>query len=364
MSYQQYTIEDFLHDPHFRKWVLNPDPDINFFWEKWLLNHPDRKKDIQTARKLVQTLHIKDPYWNKERKSKLWDKITETNNRILQADKNSNKNESKVIQLPESHSNPVASRNLFWPVFSKVAAVFVILLTGTYLWQKNDKKPDEELPLVPALVEKFNPKGQKSKIFLPDGSIVYLNSNSKLTYPEKFTKGVRIVELSGEAFFEVEKDTLHPFSVRTANAITTALGTSFNVKAYKRSKKVKIALLTGQVKIEVPESKKRVVLNPGQLATIDKENQNLSTNNFNYLETIAWKEGILYFNEMELNKAFRKLEQWYGVSFEFNSSPDESILVTGTFDNEYLSNVLKSLSYTVSFNYSINGNEVKIKFDY
>ena len=365
MSYKNYTIEDFFHDPNFREWVLNPDPEVNYFWEKWLLSHPSKRKDVQIARKMVKTFHIADVEWPKNRKDNLWEKITESTSAISKKENTESKSSTKVISIAQSQSGKKQNDNQFRLFWSKVAVIALIISAGIYFWPALDKEADQEVINKPAYVEKYNPNGQKSKIFLPDGSIVYLNSNSKITYPEKFTGSQRQVKLSGEAFFEVERDTIRPFSVKAKGTLTTALGTSFNVKAYDGNEKVKVALVTGKVTVKMSdcEHKEEVILEPGQITTIDRKSLNLSANYFNYLETIAWKEGILFFNDMPLNKAFRVLEQWYGVSFEYNYSPDTRILVTGTFDNEYLSNVLISLSYTVSFDYSINGNEVKVQFN-
>lgn len=357
MSYLHYTEEDFFHDPKFRNWVMQPDPESNYFWEKWLINHPEKKNQVKIARRLVKTVQIEEFEWHEARKQNLWQKINQT---IQQ--KNSSTINSNVIKI-NNQGLPKNHKSIFKKVWLK-AAVISLLLAGCIYWvsQQFEINPEPTLP-VANIIEKFNPKGQKSKVFLPDGSVVYLNSSSKLTYQQNFNPEQRLVQLEGEAFFDVVRDTLRPFIVEAGHLKTTVLGTSFNINAFESQDETQISLVEGQLKVTSAHQGDNVILEPGQSATLNKVEKRIHTGTVDYLVDIAWKDGILYFDNTPLKTAFERMEQWYGVEFHFNYQPNGQVLITGKFENEYLSNVLKSLSYSVSFNYSIeNGNEAYINF--
>jgi transmembrane sensor len=148
-------------------------------------------------------------------------------------------------------------------LFMKIAATLLILFAATYLFINKTKNSIDSSVVEANLIIKGNPAGQKSRITLSDGSIVWLNSASSISFLEKFPPDARNITLEGEAFFEVTQDTLRPFVVTTGNVSTTALGTSFNINAFD-AENIKIALITGKVKV-VNEShhEQPYFLNPG-----------------------------------------------------------------------------------------------------
>jgi transmembrane sensor len=355
MSYKHFTTEDFFHDSNFRKWVLQPDPELNYFWDKWLIHHPDKREEVSLARKMVNAVQIEEYKWDENRKKSLWQRILLTQ----QTHKTIGDNETKIINISED--KPI-SRDLFKFTWLKAAVVSGLILVSLYFLGNQSEILSEEPQIT--MVEKQNPNGQKSKIFLPDGSVAYLNSNSRLTYPINFENDTRHVILSGEAFFEVTSDSVRPFLVESHQLITRVLGTSFNVHDFPELKNVSVSLVEGSLRVTSRDNHQEVLLLPGESAMLDRMNNQLSTGTLDYLSSVAWKDGILYFKETALDQAFSTLEQWYGVHFTYSKPPKESVKVTGKFENEYLANVLRSLSYSVSFSYEIkNGTDVHIKFD-
>ena len=205
---------------------------------------------------------------------------------------------------------------------------------------------------------KENPAGQKSRIHLPDGSFVNLNAGSYLKYADDFNNN-RSVELVGEAFFEVQKRPEAPFRVTSKGIVPTALGTSFNIKAYKATGLVEVALATGKVSVEDTFSQSKLLLLPGQMATkLDASNQLVMS------ETDAkiigqWRNGILLFDSTPLANVINSLENWYDVEIMVQGDVS-GILCSGTFDNEYLDNVLDVLSHTIGFEFQIENKVVTI----
>lgn len=345
MNYSNYQAEDFFNDPVFRQWVLQPDPELNFFWEKWLLNHPSKEETIREARLMTEKLYFKEHQW--ENKEKLWQKIK---------DNTATAKSGSMRALPAG-DKPRSDHFKSW---MKAAAV-ILLLVSSYFIFLDYRQQQTNIPGEQALVQKINPNGQKSKIHLPDGSIVYLNANSSLSYPAQFDSLERNVTLEGEAFFEVVKNETAPFTVNTGKLKTKVLGTAFNVfHRNQQQDSVVVALVEG--KVQLLKNNDVVELDPGEAAWAYQDND-IKTGRFDYLEVAAWKDGILFFNDKPLYRAFETLEQWYGVRFSFNRKPEKSVLVTGKFQDEYLNNVLQAISYAARFDYEIKGDSVEIKFN-
>lgn len=210
-------------------------------------------------------------------------------------------------------------------------------------------------------VVKSNPSGQKSKVYLPDGTIVTLNSESSLTYMDDFSEG-RTVNLEGEAFFDVRKDTIRPFTVHSGRLSTTALGTSFNINSYDADH-TEVVLVTGRIKVADSQTSEILILDPGEMVSVVGTEDRFEKSEADILSHTYWKNGILHFNQTDIPAVISTLERWYGVRITTDGKiPKDKC--TGTFErNEYLSNVLDILSHSVGFEYTLNDKEVKLIFN-
>ena len=260
----------------------------------------------------------------------------------------------------EQSENIVSFYRKHW---RKVAAV-VLFVTGLFFTGKYLSNENIENKAI-ATIQKINAKGQKSTIILKDGSKVYLNSESSIRYFENYGQQTRSVELTGEAFFEVVKDQNRPFIVKSGKITATALGTSFNVRAFKDESFTSVSLATGKVKVEgdfqFTESEKDFILNPGEEAVVD-EHQFIKQK-FDAQKVLSWKEGIIYFNDTKLSETLKELERWYDVSFKINNlQSDEGIRGTGSFKNQSLENVLHILGHSMKFEFEIEEREVILNF--
>lgn len=155
--------------------------------------------------------------------------------------------------------------------------------------------------------------GQTFTISLSDGSVVQLNSNSKFTYPTIFTEAEREVELKGEAYFTVTKDSKHPFIVHTEDVDTKVLGTEFNVRNYGGEPST-ITLVKGSIEVITP-TRLPMVLKPGQtLIYSNPETNELEVTNDDIREYIEWKSGYFYFNDKPLHNVFRIIGRYYNIT--------------------------------------------------
>lgn len=236
----------------------------------------------------------------------------------------------------------------------------IMMVSLLFLPYRSDK---QNLISESVIITKENTTRQKSSVPLPDGSIVWLNAESSIRFPTTFNGNVRRVELIGEAFFEVANDASKPFEVETDNLITRALGTSFNVRYYKNQKRISVFLNSGKIMVSDSQNAlKDEVLEPGYGLAYDIQNKTVTKFKDFERNKIAWKDGILKFHNADLESVIEELSLWYGVNIEINGSPGKDWKYTGTYQNEFLINVLNSMAYGKNLSYEIDEEKVVITF--
>ncbi|WP_268224685.1 FecR family protein [Sinomicrobium oceani] len=247
------------------------------------------------------------------------------------------------------------------PWYYQAAAVLAVLLSVSWIWYGTDR---EEVPRPFILISKHIAPGEKATITLPDGTVVRLNSDSELVFPDRFSGNTRTVALKGEAFFEVTKDKEHPFLVKTGELTTQVLGTSFNVKAYREE--VEVSVATGLVEVRKGagdhqrEEKNHVLLHPSQQAIYRKGDPGFTTRKVDLDSIGVWKEGILSFRQTPLDEAAGMLERWYGVKVILKNPELKACVITGDHKNQGLASVLHSFKYTLGISYEIKDGIVTI----
>lgn len=192
------------------------------------------------------------------------------------------------------------------------------------------------------------PTGMDYRVKLPDGSVVWLNAASRLTFPFAFTGPERKVTIHGEAFFEVAPDPGHPFIVETPNGRVEVLGTSFNVNSYDSSK-VKVSLLTGAV--QVRQGEQSLLLKPGRQAVISSAGS-LRETPFAEEQTLSWRKGWFWFEDTRLADISGVISRWYGVSVKMDSEEVAQQVFTGRLDKSTALKVfLEQLKSTTVIDY-------------
>ncbi len=181
------------------------------------------------------------------------------------------------------------------------------------------EKFDREESLEVAIHTLEVPRGSEFNIVLSDGTRVWLNAQTKLSYPEFFTGGEREVFLTGEAYFEVAHNEEMPFVVKTADMGITVLGTSFNVKAYPEDDNVITTLATGKIKQKYTASGEEIILSPSEQAIYVKSNGFLRRERVDVNEAIGWKYGRVVVKNKSLKEIFRELARWYDFEVEYKN---------------------------------------------
>ena len=199
---------------------------------------------------------------------------------------------------------------------------------------------------------------RKYDIVLEDGTHVYPNASSRLTYPLVFPADKRVVRLEGEAYFEIAKDARRPFFVETDRLKVQQYGTSFNLRNYRESP-VEVVLIEGSV--EVHTSGKHHMLKPGQLASYNAQGDTLRVQDVNTALYTAWHTGQVTFNECPLRDIVKVLSQWYSIQIEFADGQIEQELFTGRISRqENLLNILESLECTQDMSFAVKEGRIII----
>jgi len=224
--------------------------------------------------------------------------------------------------------------------------------------------------------------GSKSKIQLPDGSQVWLNSDSRLIYSETFSGDAREVQLCGEAYFDVAKDPLHPFVIHTNTIDVRVLGTTLNVRSYSNEKNTEAVLIHGSVEVILhSDPEKKIILRPNDKLVVPNANlaatktvkpdadsgrtMNLGKVHFMARDSSAvevlWVKNKLAFDKETLESVALKMERWFNVRVAITDDSLKQMEFSGVFEEEALPQVMEALRLTGNFHYTIHRRVVTIR---
>ncbi|MEX2564781.1 MAG: FecR domain-containing protein [Cyclobacteriaceae bacterium] len=346
------NIEDFLTQPEFIRWVKQPDKELDAYWDQWRKANPELLPTMRLAKEMLLSTSYKPPFPPAGLKQEVLQEVL--------------RQRPKVANRPTDHNR---EKGKFWyPYFwqglgqmNRVAAILLLTFTITGIFGSIflENFPVEEEKEAVAIVQKRTVPGEKLQLTLGEGTKVWLNSSSQLEFPEKFAHDQRVVNLVGEAYFEVERDSLRPFKVSTKGLKTIVLGTSFNINT-KSPGKIKVSLVSG--KVEVSSSRAQTSLSPGEMLDYDGANGTHTVKEFEAAKVLAWKEGVLKFHKATLPQVKAELEEWFGVKIKLQNAGGVTWEFSGEYPQQTLKEVLESMSYIKGFAYRIEGKEATIKF--
>ncbi|WP_162052093.1 FecR family protein [Pontibacter pamirensis] len=191
---------------------------------------------------------------------------------------------------------------------------------------------------------------------LPDSSQVWLNRNSLLAYDPDFDGDERVVDLEGEAFFEVQRNPLRPFLVQAEAADARVLGTSFNFRAYPAEETVILTVATGKVAFRATEANAEAILTPGFAAALNRQSNEITQYAITNQNAWAWQSGRLRFEGQPLAEVVQELERYYGVGLQLQSEALANCRFTGSFAGAALEEVLQVLQVTLQLEYRKQNN--------
>jgi len=261
----------------------------------------------------------------------------------------------KVVQRKKRRKEKIAQ-------FYKYAAILVVAMllsgVGYYINYKN-QIPANSNQIVSAEKQILN------EFVLPDGSVVTLNSNSKLKFPKHFASDVREVTIIGEAFFNVKPNPEKPFIINAGKTQVKVLGTSFNVRAYPKTETVEVVVTTGKVQVSretenILSENNKIFLTPGEKGTLFNGSNLLEKSVNTNPNFLAWKTNDLIFNETPLSEVIRCLEKVYHIEIQLSEPGLEALELTAHFDKKPIDFVLNVVRLT--FNLELSGENEHFTF--
>lgn len=360
-------LEKYIEDPNFIEWVFRSTPETDIYFDRYMAYHPGEEKDLLKLRKELRLLSFPPELLSGEHKDQLF---KTTFAKMLQSRK-----QKRVVQFPVS-------------ILKYAAIVILLLAIGTLLVINQprkliDLKLTEDLFLknanqnptlflgdgsrhaftgnevhfdfsVPANVTvngtsvSLNsengrntpdllvvPFGKKAKVKLSDGSQIWINAGSRIIFPISFSGKNREIYLVGEAYFEVTHDQNKPFLVKTSTVTIQVLGTSFNVSSYPDDDFVSAVLKEGKIRIDENDAgifSSPVELSPNQMAVFKKDGNGIKVSKTNHEFYTAWKDGVLKFENAEINSLIVKVERFYNISIELKNQSIGKERITGKLD--------------------------------
>jgi ferric-dicitrate binding protein FerR (iron transport regulator) len=333
--------------------------------EQWL------KKDIahpQLLRSLEQLLHESQFDLARWDEDELWNKFaSKAGISLSQAE--------SPDEVPLKQNN-----NIFlWPILSvmhwcfgvnrsssqylfRFAVIVLFILggaigTAVYFKQLQQKR---ELVFQSTFQEFCTQKGERSTVVLGDGTRIHLNSATTVRFPVMFAKEKREVLLDGEGYFEVAHNKSSPFIVQTANANIRVLGTMFNVTSYSEDNKTQVVVSEGQVAFAGTQQQEVVLLNPNQMSRVIKGGLPTTAEVIRTDKYLAWLKNQMVFENVTFAEVIKQLSRKYDVVFEVHDPVLLNRHIVATYSNESLSQIIRSLSFSLRFQYEQRGKVVSL----
>ena len=236
----------------------------------------------------------------------------------------------------------------------KAAGALVFLFIFYFLFNYNFNTPLNE----------FNvSNGKISDITLSDGTYIKLDSGSKLKYPAEFSGGSREVFLNGEAFFEVQPDSSHPFIIHANEGLITVLGTKFNIRAWESRNEVEVAVVEGKVSLEREVTgdikDEKITLTKGLSGSLTYDGKLTVPDSVNIINSLSWIIREKRFNNVNLIEVLSQVERWYNLNISLPDNSYANQQVTIFIENKPLDEILEVISLVINLKYEIKGSEIR-----
>jgi ferric-dicitrate binding protein FerR (iron transport regulator) len=346
------NFEDLILDESFREYAEETNKESVDFWNRWILENPDKVDEVRKAKTILVTL-------SGNRKTEIEADKNESLKRLMK----------EINKIPEEG----VSRINFSSFWMRAASVIILAIAFAWIWQiisVNRKSPAQKIVYNEIIV----PVGEKAQAILSDGTHVWINSGSRFKYPVTFGQKSRDVTLQGEAYFDVKKRGKSSFTVTTHDVHIVVLGTAFNVKAYPEDLKTQTTVVRGLVRVEsMVKGIDPVLIRPNQMAILKSsrpsETGNLkpikSLNIENKVNTVvitSWKDQMLVFADETFEDIGIKMERWFNMKIRIEDNLLRNERYTGKFvHNETVYEVLEAIKLTTPIVYTVKNEEIIIK---
>ena len=379
----------YLKDEKFIEWKLLPSDELELFWNEYLEKNPEEKSNIIFAEERLRALYTSKSQLSVDEKDVYMRKLEESLRSysrkrtirkyvyiaaacltlllisVLYFNNDSDKNEPELVMSPDFIvGNELKSEDILFTTGNNTSSfsknIEIEIQSGNKAKIKGDDLVESDIEIAQNSMNKLVvPYGKQSKLQLPDGTRVWLNSGSILEFPTNFEGETVMVRLSGEMYIEVKPDNKRVFIVNTPDFDVRVFGTKFNVTSYDKFNS-SVVLVEGSVGLSSNKNKE-IMLIPSEQAILTETGgfvkESVDVNLFT-----SWKDGYLTFNETPILEALKQIERYYNLSFKF----DENIAFSGNtctgkiILSDNLDNVLTTLTLISSTNYKRENNSIYI----
>ncbi len=317
---------NLLEKESFLNWLTGiPDKEAER-WKKWSEASEENRQFVQQAKLYLSSMRNRKAELETDKVDDLWQRIETSMGKHLQNNKTL---AIKSIKLRRRLNIAAA------------ASILLFMGLGTLLYLNQVK---------------LNAKaGEKTSYILPDGSVIFMNAASKITYNKLLWKINRKLLLQGEAFFNVNKG--EEFTVKCPTASVSVLGTSFNIKAHDNY--FKTECYTGRVRVEIPDEKFERVITQNEVISAGRNHKAVFSKLNNPQSTPSWLDGEFYFNNVPFELVLQEVENQFKVKF-INQPSDERLLFTGYFNTKDLHQALEFVLLPMGYKYNRNENQIEI----
>ncbi len=377
------TVEEFVHDEEFITWVMNPEKEDDHFWNSFIQRYPEKGKNIRDAAFIIQSIQPIQPEVSQQRLNQIFQKVRSSEQPVKK------RYSFGLIKYAAGVAILIAIGSLVWlsvdfsnqfPIQADNGSVQkgkIILANGS-TWEfdteqtairqissgnliiNSDTLAEKSNEISSAMNQIIIPYGKRTDIVLADGTHIWLNSGSQLSYPNEFGADSREVYLSGEAFFNVKSNPDKPFYVITRDIKVKVFGTSFNVSSYDEDKTLETVLVEG--KIAAGRNKlfaKSYDMVPGERLTYDKKNEELNTDEVDVRMYSSWVNGYLIFENVPIAGIFKKLERYYNKKIKVEADLEEITFSGKLHLEDDIGDVIDNISYTSAVKaFEINGSYI------
>ena len=387
-----YSLDHFLNNDEFIRWIIDSTPELDIQWNKFIKENPQAISNMNRAKEILQSVEMNS--------YSLSDHEKETIYRNLQHEFSAKKHQRK--------------NNIFYRYAAACVAIISLLGSLFFIYNQsgispnelmvaNDIKIDSTLTNIElitqrskkVLIEKhptiqYNstgkvyvndqeteltakgeqadselntlivPNGRRTTLILEDGSKVWVNSGTVLTFPTSFDKENRTISVNGEIYIEVAKDVTRPFYVKTSNFDIRVLGTKFNVSAYNEDASKQVVLVQGSVQIENQQNL-RALMHPNELFSLNNGQQ--SIREVNVYDYISWKDGFLQFSSESLESICQRLSTHYRIKIHCDEESKKQKFSGKLVLFDDFSKVLTTLSDIIPIKYTQAKNEINISIN-
>ncbi|MEP7081173.1 MAG: FecR family protein, partial [Ginsengibacter sp.] len=385
-------------DKDFIDWVINPDANMDAFWNGFLLENPGQEENVLHAKKLISSFQKRGEKAPAELKERIWQSVLAGTSqpKLISMKKrrawiaaaaiivllvagymwfyfnNSSKITTQVLAKNEIKQDIAPGGNRATLTLANGSTIIldsaqngslatqgntqvVKLKDGKLIYQKENSNPASiQYNII------STPRGGQYQLTLTDGSQVWLNAASSITFPTSFVGDKREVKITGEAYFEVAHNAAMPFHVSVNKMDVEVLGTHFNVNAYDDEGMIKTTLFEGSV--NVSKGNESVKIRPGQQAIVKNVLGKIQIKDDVDLEAVAaWKNGKFIFQNEDIFSIMRKLERWYNVDVTFKGNVTKEDFIGIISSKVNLSQILRLLKQTGTVKFSVIGKNVLVE---